>query len=44
MQAKKAGDLLAALEFHSQSANLYREIAVSIKDQNGMSSKLKLSY
>jgi hypothetical protein len=35
MQAKKSGDLLAALDFHSQAAKIYREIAVAVKDQNG---------
>jgi hypothetical protein len=37
VQAKKSGDLIAALEHHAQAAKLYREIAVAIKDQNGKS-------
>lgn len=33
-QAKKSGDLMAALEYHSQAAKLYRDNAMAIRDQN----------
>jgi len=33
-ESKKVGNLLAALDYHSTAAKLYRENAVAIKDQN----------
>jgi hypothetical protein len=33
-EAKKQGDLLAALEYHTQASKLYRDSAVSIRDRN----------
>ena len=35
MEAKKSGDFMSALEYHSQAAKLYRENAMAIRDQNG---------
>lgn len=33
-EAKKQGDLLAALDFHTQAAKLYKDSALSIRDRN----------
>jgi hypothetical protein len=33
-EAKKQGDLMYALEYHSQAAKLYKDIAVAIRDRN----------
>ena len=33
-EAKKFGDLMAALECHSRAAKLYRDNAMEIRDQN----------
>ena len=33
-EAKKQGDLLSALDHHTQAAKLYKDIALAIRDKN----------
>jgi hypothetical protein len=33
-EAKKQGDLLSALEYHTQAAKLYKDNALAIRDRN----------
>lgn len=35
-EAKQEGDLMAALEYHTQAAKLYRDNALAIRERNGM--------
>jgi hypothetical protein len=36
-EAKKQGDLLSALEYHSRAAKLYKDVAIVIRDRSSKS-------